>query len=54
MTPLDPDGPETVDGLTDLEGDELIEVVRRTVTDLQIMLDRLQAYIGEDEEDGNG
>jgi len=39
---------ETVDGLTQLEGEELIEVVRQTVTDLQRMLDRLQRYVDED------
>ena len=46
---------ETVDGLTELEGEELIEVVRQTVDDLQRMLDRLQRYVGDDDDkDGEG
>ena len=36
---------ETVDGLTEIEGEELLEVVRQTVTDLQRMLDRLRRHI---------
>lgn len=42
---------ETVDGLTELEGEQLIEVVRQTVDDLQRMLDRLNRYVGGDDDE---
>ena len=45
--PNRPDDEETIDGLTELEGEQLMEVVRQTVTDLQTMLDRLQRYVDD-------
>ncbi|NUS01902.1 MAG: hypothetical protein HOV97_04985 [Nonomuraea sp.] len=43
--PNRPDDEETIDGLTELEGEQLIEVVRQTVDDLQTMLNRLQRFV---------